>query len=46
MLTYGDTDNLEVVRYSDSVFVDCVDSGKAMSGQYLCLLIELYLGEV
>jgi hypothetical protein len=37
MLTYKRTDNLEVIGYSDSDFVGCVDSQKSKSGYVFTL---------
>ncbi|XP_042954512.1 secreted RxLR effector protein 161-like [Carya illinoinensis] len=39
MLTYRHTENLQVVGYSDSDFVGCVDTRKSISG-YIFLLAE------
>jgi hypothetical protein len=38
MLTYKRTDNLEVIGYSDSDFVGCVDSQKSTSGYVFTLI--------
>ena len=37
MLTYIKSDNLEVIGYSDSDFVGCVDSKKSTSGYIFTL---------
>ena len=38
MLMYRRTDNLEVIGYSDSDFVGCVDSHKSTSG-YIFMMV-------
>ncbi|XP_050888648.1 secreted RxLR effector protein 161-like [Lathyrus oleraceus] len=39
MLMYRQTDNLDVIGYSDSDFADCVDSRKSTSG-YIFMMVD------
>ena len=46
MLMYRQTDNLDLVGYSDADFAGCVDSRKSTSGTYSLWPVKLFLGEV